>query len=158
GSSNVSILVQRRLPVGAEPANSGTHFRLWAPFRRSVDVVIEGFGAIRLDREPNGYFSGLVESAQPRMRYRFRLDHCERLFPDPASRFQPEGPHGPSEIVSASSYSWRDDAWPGVRIEGQVISEMHVGTFTPAGTWNAASEALSELKDVGITLLELMPV
>src|SRR5262245_26170458 len=92
------------------------------------------------------------------MQYRFRLDYGNRLFPDPASRFQPEGPHGPSQIVSPYSYRWKDDSWPGVSIEGQVLYEMHIGTFAKEGTWNAARELLPELAAVGITLLEIMPV
>src|SRR5213078_3325856 len=72
--------------------------------------------------------------------------------------FQPEGPHGPSQIVDSSAYRWKRGAWNGVRIEGQVIYEMHIGTFTSEGTWNAAREFLPELADMGITLLELMPV
>jgi maltooligosyltrehalose trehalohydrolase len=113
---------------------------------------------IPLDREPDGYFSGIADCAIAGMHYRYRLDHGGQLIPDPASRFQPEGPHGPSEIISPSSYRWKDDGWRGVWIEGQVIYEMHIGTFTQEGTWNAALEVLPELAETGITLLELMPV
>jgi maltooligosyltrehalose trehalohydrolase len=154
----VSTVVQRRLPIGAEPGSGGVHFRVWAPFRKSVEVVIEESAAIPLQTEQNGYFSCIVDFATPGMKYRYQLDHEDRLFPDPASRFQPEGPHGPSQIVSPSAYSWKDDEWPGVRIQGQVIYEMHIGTFTSEGTWNAARGLLPELADTGITLLELMPV
>ncbi|HSG39093.1 MAG TPA: malto-oligosyltrehalose trehalohydrolase, partial [Thermoanaerobaculia bacterium] len=79
-------------------------------------------------------------------------------FPDPASRFQPEGPHGPSQVVDPSTFQWTDRDWRGVTREGQVIYEMHVGTFTPEGTWAAAARELPELADLGITVLELMPV
>jgi len=154
----VSLVVQRRLPIGAEPSGDGVHFRVWAPSRRDVDLLIEGFSGVRLPNEGNGYFSGMVDFAMPGMRYRFRLDHGDRLFPDPASRFQPEGPHGPSQIVSPYSYSWKDDSWPGVSIDGQVFYEMHIGTFTKEGTWNAARELLRELISLGITLLEIMPI
>jgi maltooligosyltrehalose trehalohydrolase len=151
-------VLQRRLPVGAEPAGGGVHFRVWAPRRKHVEVVMDRSSAIPLDREPNGYFSGIGDSARAGMHYRFLLDHGDLLVPDPASRFQPEGPHGPSEIISPSSYRWKDDGWHGVRIEDQVIYEMHIGTFTQEGTWNAAREFLPELAETGITLLELMPV
>ena len=154
----MSTVVQRRLPIGAEPGGGGVHFRVWAPIRESVAVVIEGTRAVALEPEGRGYFSGVVESARPGMLYRFRLDHGSRLFPDPASRFQPEGPHGPSQIVTPASYRWKDDSWRGVQIEGQVIYEMHIGTCTPEGTWNAARELLPQLTDVGITLLEIMPI
>src|SRR5207249_4013516 len=103
-------------------------------------------------------FSRVIEAARPGVDYRFRLDHGDRLFPDPASRFQPEGPHGPSRIVSSSTHRWKDDAWRGVQIRGQVIYEMHIGTFTPEGTWNAARDVLPNLAEIGITLLEIMPI
>src|SRR5262249_10367112 len=90
--------------------------------------------------------------------YQFRIDGSDRLFPDPASRFQPEGPHGPSQIVDPSSYRWSDHNWKGVRLDGQVIYEVHVGTFTTSGTWDAAREMLPELADTGITLIEILPV
>jgi maltooligosyltrehalose trehalohydrolase len=134
------------------------HFRVWAPRRKRVEVVIEGSRALALESEEGGYFSGVVEFARPGMQYRFRLDHGDRLFPDPASRFQPEGPHGPSQIVSGSAYRWNDDGRKGVRIEGQVITEMHIGTFTLEGTWNAARELLPDLAATGITLIEVMPI
>src|SRR5215467_6267124 len=150
-------VLQRRLPVGAEPAGGGVHFRVWAPRRKQIEVVLDQSSAVPLDREPNGYFSGIADSARAGMHYRFRLDGA-LLVPDPASRFQPEGPHGPSEIINPSSFHWKDDGWHGVRIEGQVIYEMHIGTFTQEGTWKAAREVLPELAETGITLLELMPV
>ena len=154
----MSIVLQRRLPLGAEPVDEGVHFRVWAPRRKRVDVVIEGSRAIALERESNGYFSGIVEFARENMTYQFRLDGGAQLLPDPASRYQPDGPHGPSQIVSSKSYRWRDDMWRGVRIEGQVVYEMHIGTFTSEGTWAAASEVMPELAKTGISLLEIMPV
>lgn len=154
----MSTVVQRRLPIGAEPAGGGVHFRLWAPSCKKVEVVLEGKQAVRLEPEHDGYFSGLIESATVGSRYRFRLDNGEQLLPDPASRFQPEGPHGPSQVVSSAEYRWNDDAWAGVRMEGQVIYEMHIGTFTPEGTYKAAMEVLPHLADTGITVLEIMPI
>ena len=154
----MSGLLQRRLAIGAEPSNSGVHFRVWAPSRHNVELIIDQSRTIALEADGAGYFAGLAEFAKPGMRYQFRLDNGDRLFPDPASRFQPEGPHGPSQIVNPYSYRWKDDAWPGVRIEGQVIYEMHIGTFTSEGTWNAARPLLPRLADTGITLLEIMPV
>jgi maltooligosyltrehalose trehalohydrolase len=154
----VSTLVQRKIPIGAEPVAGGVHFRVWAPMRKRVEVVLEGSRAIPLENEQNGYFSGIIESARPGMLYRYRLDQGDKLFPDPASRFQPEGPHGPSQIVNPYAYRWRDAAWHGVHIKGQVIYEIHIGTCTPEGTWNSARELLPELAETGITLLEIMPV
>jgi maltooligosyltrehalose trehalohydrolase len=91
-------------------------------------------------------------------RYRFRLGDGDALVPDPASRFQPEGPHGPSQVVDPSAYRWADRDWRGPAVEGQVLYELHVGTFTREGTWAAASEQLGYLADLGVTAVELMPV
>ena len=91
------------------------------------------------------------------MTYRYRLDGKDS-FPDPCSRFQPEGPHGPSLIVDPAAYQWRDQHWHGVRMHGQVIYELHIGTFTPDGTFDSAIKELDELKQLGITVIEIMPV
>jgi maltooligosyltrehalose trehalohydrolase len=151
---------RRRLPVGAEvrEGSRGTHFRVWAPAARRVAVFLEGDGGERpLEAEEGGYFSGLVEGVGHGARYRFRLDGGEAL-PDPASRWQPEGPHGPSAVVDPGRYRWRDAGWRGVPRRGQVLYEMHVGTFTPEGTWRAAAAKLPFLAEVGITCVEMMPV
>jgi maltooligosyltrehalose trehalohydrolase len=147
------------LAVGAEPqADGGVHFRVWAPRRRTVDVAFEqGGGTVRLQSETGGYFSGLAPRAAAGARYRYRLDEGD-AFPDPASRYQPEGPHGPSEVVDPSRFAWSDAAWKGVPARGQVIYELHVGTFTPEGTFDAAVRELPALADTGITVVELMPV
>ncbi|MGA7235175.1 MAG: malto-oligosyltrehalose trehalohydrolase [Bryobacteraceae bacterium] len=150
--------MQRRYPIGAEPAPDGVHFRVCAPERRRVQVVVEGAEtAVELEREESGYFSGLIEGAQAGLRYRFRLDGAG-LFPDPASRFQPDGPHAASEVIDPSTFPWRDASWPGVELEGQVIYEMHIGTFTLEGTWQGAKRQLPELAEAGITVLEIMPI
>jgi len=154
----VSTVVQRRLPVGAEPAGDGVHFRVWAPVQGTVEVVVEGGAASPLDDEQNGYFSGFIDAVPAGSLYSFRLNNSTALFPDPASRFQPKGPHGPSAVVNPNTYQWKDTSWAGVSIEGQVLYEMHIGTFTPEGTWAAALKLLPQLADTGITVLELMPV
>ena len=94
----------------------------------------------------------------PGTRYSFRLDDDATPYPDPASRFQPDGPHGPSEVVDPDAYVWKDRAWKGIGREGQVIYELHIGTFTPEGTWAAAAAKLPLLKETGITVVEMMPV
>jgi maltooligosyltrehalose trehalohydrolase len=159
---------QRRLAVGAEVLpEGGVHFRLWAPRCQRVTAVFgKGDGerncaaaiAVELHRDAQGYFSGLAPQARPGMLYRFRIDGGETLIPDPVSRFQPNGPHGPSMVIDSTQYTWRDEQWPGVRLEGQVIYEMHIGTYTPEGTWRAAMGELDELARLGITLIEVMPV
>lgn len=153
---------RRRLPVGAEvlPDGAGTSFRVWAPRRKQVQVVMEGEReqSLLLSREEGGYFSGIAAGVAQGTRYRFRLDDEQTLFPDPVSRYQPDGVHGPSEVVDPSRFRWTDDAWAGVPTEGQVLYEMHIGTFTKAGTWADAMEHLQALKDLGVTCLEVMPV
>jgi maltooligosyltrehalose trehalohydrolase len=153
--------VPRRLPIGAEVVDrSGVHFRVWAPKCKQVQVVFanEACPALELQAESDGYFAGLAENAREGMLYRFRLDGGSELYPDPASRFQPQSVHGPSQIIDARSFQWRTPNWQGRGPQGQVIYEMHVGTFTPQGTWAAAIEKLPTLADLGITCLEVMPV
>ena len=157
--STPNATVKRRLPVGAEDVGNGVSFRVWAPSHGRVSVVFESSQEeFALEPEPGGYFSGTSPSAAAGMRYRFRLGADPTLYPDPASRFQPEGPHGPSEIVSPATFRWSDSAWPGVTIHGQVMYELHIGTFTTEGTWVSAAERLRQLADLGITTIELMPV
>src|SRR5688572_24346582 len=118
----------RRLPVGAELApGGGVHFRVWAPKRHGVEVAINGH-AEALRAEGNGYFSGVVASAKAGTRYRFRLDGLPDAYPDPASRWQPEGPFGPSVVVDPTAYRWADAGWRGVPLAGQVMYELHLGT------------------------------
>jgi maltooligosyltrehalose trehalohydrolase len=150
----------RRMPIGAEfLPGVGVHFRVWAPDRARVEVVFEEGEApgSPLEPEHGGYHSGRVGGVGPGARYRFRLDG-EGPFPDPASRFQPEGPHGPSEVIDPDAFPWADSGWPGIDPEGQVLYELHVSTFTEAGTWEAAAEGLPTLAELGITAVELMPV
>lgn len=146
----------RRLPIGAEVSDAGVHFRVWAPKRRRVEVEFDG-RSVSLGTEPGGYFAGLVEGLGPGATYRYRLDG-EGPFPDPASRFQPEGVHGPSQVVDPSTFAWSDAEWNGIELPGQVLYELHVGTFTPEGTWDAAIERLPRLAELGVTVVEVMPV
>ena len=151
----------RTMPIGAECCGDrGTHFRVWAPRRSSVEVVFEQSAVppVALQPERDGYFAGHAPDARPGTRYRFRLDGEDDTYPDPASRFQPDGPHGASQIVDPKAFSWSDADWRGVTAGGQVLYEMHVGTFTREGTWAAAARHLRELADLGITCLEVMPV
>jgi len=135
----------------------GVRFRVWAPIRKKVEAVVDG-RRFPLERESDGYFSGVVKSATAGSLYHFRLDDEDRLYPDPESRFQPEGPHGPSQVIDPAAYKWNDSTWHGPRPRGQVVYEMHLGTFTPEGTWNAARAELPELASVGITMVEVMPI
>jgi len=157
------VTLRRRFPIGAEiQAHGGTHFRVWAPAASTLSVSIEGASAgapalTSLCREPDGYFSGLVAGAGAGTRYWFRFDD-DRLRADPASRFQPDGPHRSSQVIDANAFAWTDADWPGLPDETPIVYELHVGTFTGAGTWAAAREQLTSLKDIGITIIELLPV
>jgi maltooligosyltrehalose trehalohydrolase len=153
--------VCRRLPVGAEvQPDGGTHFRVWAPDPRELMLRVGdrngGWRNVVLDREPHGYHSAFVPDAAAGVRYWYRIDNSDA--PDPASRFQPEGPFGPSQVVDPRQFQWNDLEWRGATLGGQVLYEMHVGTFTPGGTWRSASERLPQLAEMGITTIEVMPV
>jgi maltooligosyltrehalose trehalohydrolase len=161
-----TILPARSLPIGAEilPGH-GVHFRVWAPGRTCVELVVDSAdrddsrtsGGFALEPEGNGYFSMLLPDGAAGMLYRFRLDEDEPCH-DPASRFQPRGPHGPSQVVDPRAFQWNDSGWRGLSLEGQVIYEMHIGTFTRDGTWAAAARELPALAETGVTVLEVMPV
>ena len=143
--------------MGAEPqAGGGVHFRVWAPEASRAEAVVAS-RAFPLRQESLGYHSAFVPAAGVGDRYGFRLDGGD-VMPDPASRFQPEGPHGLSQVVDPDAYAWNDAAWKGRTLAGSVIYEMHVGTFTRAGTWKAAIAELPRLAALGINVLELMPV
>lgn len=148
------------LPFGAEPQPPGVRFRVWAPAAGRVDVVIYGPDAERLHPlapEGDGHFSAVVEGTGPGTRYKYRLDDGE-TYPDPASRAQPDGVHGPSAVIDPYAFRWTDDAWRGRALEELVIYELHVGTFTEPGTFDAAIERLDALAALGVTAIQLMPI
>jgi maltooligosyltrehalose trehalohydrolase len=153
--------IRRRYPIGAEQISANeTNFRVWAPKARQLDVLVENgskrvFHALR--PEPDGYFSGTL-SVGDGARYRFRVNADENCYPDPASRFQPDGPHDSSCVIDPARFRWTDSNWQGLTLKGQIIYEMHIGTFTKEGTWRAAAEQLEELARIGITLVEMMPI
>jgi 1,4-alpha-glucan branching enzyme len=143
----------RHFPIGAEIVpEGGVHFRVWALDHQNVEVIVEsenqGPGhevCRRLRPENDGYFSGYITEARPGARYRFRLGGGPQSYPDPASRFQPQGPHGASEVIDPTDFKWTDNDWKGIGREGQVLYEMHIGTFSKEGTWEAAESELAEL-------------
>jgi maltooligosyltrehalose trehalohydrolase len=148
----------RRYPIGAELIGDGVSFRVWAPAREKAWLVLEGGGETEMTRDEDGYFSLDVPGLKNGALYRFRLDGIDGLLADPASRYQPDGPEGPSMVVDPTTFRWTDDDWQGVSPASQVLYEMHVGTFTPEGTYKAATEKLPHLKDIGVTCIEMMPV
>jgi maltooligosyltrehalose trehalohydrolase len=145
--------------VGAWNLGEGRcRFRVWAPVAQAVEVHLltprERF--VPLAKRPRGYHEAVVEGVEPGTLYRYRLDGAlER--PDPASRFQPEDVHGPSQVVD-SDFDWDDGAWCGMPLREYILYELHVGTFTPGGTFEAIIPHLPDLKALGITAIELMPI
>jgi maltooligosyltrehalose trehalohydrolase len=154
------VIGERRLPCGAEPQKGGgVHVRVWAPASRQVHLVAADDQAGRwpLDRDSDGYHTAYIAELRTGDRYWFILDGG-RLRPDPCSRFQPDGPHGPSQVVDPSLFPWTDRDWKGVAPDRNTLYELHVGTFTPEGTWRAAMGELPHLAQLGITIIEMMPV
>jgi malto-oligosyltrehalose trehalohydrolase len=144
------------MPFGAEVRDDGVRFRLWAPSANTVTLVLDTIERPMAAR-PDGWFELQVAGARPGGRYAFRIDGGRPL-PDPASRSNPDDVHGASEIVDPRSFAWRDTEWRGRPWEEAVIYELHVGGFTPAGTFAGVAERLDYLVDLGVTAIELMPV
>jgi maltooligosyltrehalose trehalohydrolase len=142
---------------GAHVGPRGTSFRVHAPNARRVAVVPEG-GSVEIAMTRDGRGAWHVDATDVRagMLYRYRVD--DALYPDPCSRFQPAGVHGASMIVDPSGYAWRDADWRGVSMHGQVVYELHIGSFTAEGTFDAAIGELEALREFGVTLIEIMPV
>jgi len=138
--------------------NNRCQFIVWVPSKEKVEVHIISPEEliIPMDKDPQGYYWAVVDGIRPGALYYYRLESdIER--PDPASRFQPQGVHGPS-CVTDSDYSWQDDNWKGLLLDKYIIYELHTGTFTAEGTFTAIIPYLDGLKDLGITVIELMPV
>jgi maltooligosyltrehalose trehalohydrolase len=148
-----------RPTLGAVPVPEGTRFCVWAPAARRVEVVFADRApeVCALSSAPDGYFSATARGIGAGARYWYRLDG-ERLLPDPASRFQPEGVHGPSEVIDPGGFEWTDADWPGVSRESLVIYELHIGTFSEAGTFEGARQRLPHVAALGATAVEIMPV
>jgi maltooligosyltrehalose trehalohydrolase len=147
-----------RPSVGATDLGDGRcRFMLWAPLaeRVEVHVVAPRERVVALERVARGYHRAIIDGVAAGSRYFYRLNGKER--PDPASRYQPEGVHGPSEVVDRE-FGWRDAGWLGLELKDYIIYELHVGTFTPEGTFDAIIPRIDYLKDLGITAVELMPV
>jgi maltooligosyltrehalose trehalohydrolase len=148
-----------RMPFGAECYEDGTRFRLWAPKARKVELCLEGQSQVvfPLSRVEGGWHELTTTHAAHGSRYRYQIDGALKV-PDPASRFQPLDVHGPSQVVDPAKFDWQDHDWRGRPWEEAVIYELHVGAFTPEGTFAAATNKLDYLSDLGVTAIELMPV
>ncbi len=148
-----------RMPFGAEVREDGTtRFRLWAPGAGQVELWLEEPArAVAMPRDAGGWAEYVTRDAPPGTRYRYRIDG-DLLVPDPAARFQPGDVHGASEVVDPLAHPWTDTAWIGLPPERLVFYELHVGAFTPAGTYAGVAERLDHLVSLGVTALELMPL
>jgi maltooligosyltrehalose trehalohydrolase len=149
-------------PAGASLVRpGGTRFRVWAPSAGRIELAIENRdGAARRALRPagdDGWFELVDDQSGPGTRYRYFVDG-RGPFPDPASRFQPMGVHGPSQVIDPGVFGWTDDQWQGVPLERLVLYELHVGTFTPDGTFRSAIARLPALAELGVTALEILPV
>lgn len=156
------MIRERNYPIGAEiQAGEEVHFRVWAPDRNELNLILETESGVLtsepMQAEENGYFSHLSKRATKGSLYRFSFGDQNVRFPDPASRFQPHGPKGPSKVME-TEFPWSDDSWKGLTIDAQVIYEIHIGTFTQEGTFEAAAKKLKELAELGITAVEVMPL
>jgi maltooligosyltrehalose trehalohydrolase len=153
-----TLIAECRNPLGATTLSENVcNFLVWAPRARKVSLsVSERKKEILLQVVGDGYFHAVVEDIAAGALYRYRLND-EKERPDPASRYQPGGVHGPSQVVS-NRFSWDDSEWRGLPLEKYVLYELHVGTFTPQGTFDAIIPRLPALKNLGVTAVELMPV
>ena len=148
------------MPFGAELQPDGSvRFRLWAPAAKQVSLVLENDPArpLPLASTDGGWYELLTKEAHVGSLYRFQIDNNTKV-PDPASRFQPHDVHGPSEVLDPLAFRWTDADWRGRPWEQAVIYELHVGTFTPEGTFRGIEQKLDYLRDLGVTAIELMPL
>jgi maltooligosyltrehalose trehalohydrolase len=152
---------RHNMPFGAECLSDGSvRFRLWAPAARRVELCLGDIHQaqhLQLDQQAQGWFQLVTDAGKPGAQYSFRIDENQKV-PDPASRFQPRDVHGPSEVIDPEAFDWQDEDWCGRPWEEAVIYELHVGTFTPEGTFAAVTDKLDYLADLGVTALELMPL
>lgn len=155
----MNVPMARISPLGARPLDGGRcRFTVWAPHASTVEVEVLSPNRLRAGLAPAvaGYFSATLEDVPPGSLYRYRLDRGSPL-PDPASRLQPQGVDGASAVVD-TAFPWSDGGWLGIPMEDLVLYELHVGTFTPHGTFDAAAADLPRLRDLGVTAIEIMPV
>ncbi|MBN2366738.1 MAG: malto-oligosyltrehalose trehalohydrolase, partial [Calditrichaeota bacterium] len=134
-------------------------FTVWAPFSEKVELLLtkDGNRKIAMEKDELGYWRLEISNPPEELRYLFRIDQkVER--PDPASHFQPDGVHKPSQVINHRLFPWTDGGWRGIPLRDYIIYELHVGTFTSSGTFEAAIDRLGHLKELGVNVIELMPV
>jgi maltooligosyltrehalose trehalohydrolase len=154
------------MPFGAELVAGAVRFRLWAPGARRVELMLHGptladtqpsAQALEMSSAADGWFELTTDAAQAGSRYMYRIDGGLTV-PDPASRSNPDDVHGPSVVIDPESFEWPDNSWPGRPWHEAVIYELHVGTFTPQGTFAGVQTKLDHLQQLGVTMIELMPI
>ena len=145
------------MPFGAELVEGGVRFAIWAPGAADARLHLDGHD-LPMERGADGFFVRVDESAGAGSRYAYSFDGRDLLLPDPASRFNPEDVHAPSEVVDPDAFEWTDEQWRGRPWREAVVYELHVGTFTPQGTYPAARDRLDYLAELGVTAIELMPL
>ncbi len=145
-------------PIGALPSRKGTSFSVWAPYAESVVLKIHSDAgrSVPMRNGSDGVWRVFVAGVNPGALYKYAVNGEER--PDPASASQPEGVHGPSEVVDHSAFRWSDAGWKGLRLEDMVIYELHAGTFTERGGFAGVEEKIGYLRELGVNTVELMPV
>jgi maltooligosyltrehalose trehalohydrolase len=139
--------------------NKKCSFKVWAPEKKSMilHIISPKEQKINMIKDESGYFSVLADDINEECKYFFMPDG-KKDYPDPASNFQPNGVHGPSQVINHDTFHWTDISWRGEAFENLILYEMHVGTFTPEGTFEAIIPLLDEIKSIGVNALELMPV
>jgi maltooligosyltrehalose trehalohydrolase len=154
-----TVQIDERAP-GAIPLQDGSwHFSVWAPGleRMSVHILGEHEQVARMEKDEEGYHRATLRNVTRSDRYLYVFEDSKQ-HPDPASRFQPDGVHEPSALVDLNAFQWTDSQWKGRALETSIFYELHVGTYTREGTFDALIGRLPELVDLGVTTIELMPV
>lgn len=155
---NVDMTSSESKPVlGADATDAGVQFGVWAPNAEAISLILDGDRALEMPRSESGVFSLTVVDATAGSRYAYLVDGAGP-FPDPRSRYQPDGVHGASEVIDPRPFVWSDAAWSGIVADDLVIYELHIGTMTPDGTFRGLIELLPYLSDLGINAIEIMPV
>ena len=145
------------MKIGANYSQTETEFVVWAPNQQQLSIVLtEENQALKMESIEDGYWKLDVNGLKPNARYMFHLE--DKLRPDPASDFQPEGVFGPSAVVNHSSFDWSDSNWRGISLKDMIMYELHTGTFSPEGTFAGIKKRTRELSEIGINAVELMPV
>ncbi len=163
GVSSKKRLTQRyEMPFGATVTEEGNvHFQLWAPEAKKVELCLveknDRGRILEMDVDEQGWYRLITDQAGPGTLYQYRVDE-DLMVPDPASRYQPQDIQGPSQVVDPSTFQWTDQTWTGRPWEEVVLYELHVGTFTPEGTYTGVKNKLDYLKEIGVTAIELMPI